>query len=113
MLRELFSSCAVLANEGFRNTERFSNDLNNVGNNVGNNLSNNLANNDDPTPAQKAIMAIIVVVIMITIVLFLGKYLWNNFGCKYITILKPVRNVFELLAIIILLDLVLPTRTVM
>ena len=89
MLRELFSSCATLAKESFTDkSERFTN--------VNSGLTN-------------AVMGLVVAVLVLAIVLFFGKYLWNRVGCKYISILKPVPSVIELLALIVLLDLVLPS----
>jgi hypothetical protein len=87
MLRELFSSCAAVAKENFGNQERFA----------------------DVKPRRTALVSLLIVVVILALVLIFGKYLWNNVACKYITIIKPVKNVIELLAIIVLLDLVLPS----
>jgi hypothetical protein len=91
MLRELFSSCAAVARESFGNQERFAN-------------VENKSSGD-------ALVALLIVIVLLALVLIFGKYLWNNVACKYITIIKPVKNVIELLAIIVLLDLVLPSCT--
>ena len=39
------------------------------------------------------------------ILLFLGKFLWNNYLTKMVTIVNPVESVFDLLALSILLNL--------
>ena len=45
--------------------------------------------------------------IQILILLF-GKYLWNNYLVKYVTIVKPVKSVVDLLAISLILALIFP-----
>jgi hypothetical protein len=47
-------------------------------------------------------------VVMFILVLLFGKYLWNNIAVKYVTILKPVPGVLELLGLMILVSLFLP-----
>jgi hypothetical protein len=42
---------------------------------------------------------------MLAIILFVGKFLWNNYLTKYITILKPVPGILELLVLVIAMDL--------
>ena len=39
------------------------------------------------------------------VLLLLGKYLWNNYLTKVVTIVKPVDSVLDLLALSILLNL--------
>lgn len=41
----------------------------------------------------------------LVILLFLGKYLWNNYLTKLVTVVNPVESVFDLLALSILLNL--------
>lgn len=43
--------------------------------------------------------AIIFYFVMLFIFFFIAKVLWNNVGCKYITILKPVNSVFDIICI--------------
>lgn len=92
MLTELFSACGAVA-ESFVSQETFG-DL-------------NVAN------AQKSmlnrVMIIVFFLVMLFIILFVGKFLWNNVACKYVTIIKPVPSVVELLALILIADLVLPS----
>jgi hypothetical protein len=95
MLREAFRSCAVIAKEAFANyghKETFANV--------------ELRNRNMMT----AVFTLVFVVLILLLILLFGKFLWNNVACKYITIIKPVPSVVELLAIIILLDLVLPNN---
>ena len=41
----------------------------------------------------------------LVILLFLGKFLWNNYLTKLVTVVNPVESVFDLLALSILLNL--------
>lgn len=90
MLRELFTSCATLAKETFSDqSETFENvKRHSVGD---------------------AFLTLVIVALFLFVILVFGKYLWNKVGCKYITVLKPVPSVVELLALVVLLDLVLPS----
>ena len=47
--------------------------------------------------------------VMFVLVLLFGKYLWNEVASKYITVLKPVPSVLELLGLMILVGLFFPT----
>lgn len=42
------------------------------------------------------------------LLLFFGKYLWNNYLVKYVTIVSPVKSIVDVLAISILLSLLIP-----
>lgn len=46
--------------------------------------------------------------VVFTLVLLFGTFLWNNIASKYITILKPVPGVLELLGIMVLTGLLFP-----
>jgi len=60
----------------------------------------------------QVLVMVTVYVLLLLVILLVGKLLWNDYACKYITILKPVPSVVELLAIILLLSLVLPKQCV-
>jgi hypothetical protein len=47
-------------------------------------------------------------IVVFVVVLLIGKYLWNEVGSKYITILKPIPSVVELLGIMVLAGLIFP-----
>lgn len=47
--------------------------------------------------------------VVFTLVLLFGTYLWNNVATKYITILKPVPGVLELLGLMVLTGLFFPS----
>jgi hypothetical protein len=46
-------------------------------------------------------------VLVLLLLLVFGKFLWNEFMVKYVTILKPIPSVIDLLAISLLLRLFL------
>ena len=41
------------------------------------------------------------------IVLLFAKFLWNNYACRFITVLKPVRSILDILALQVILAMVL------
>lgn len=41
-------------------------------------------------------------VFYLLIILVLGEYLWNNVLCKVVTVVKPIKNVWQLLGIMVL-----------
>lgn len=51
---------------------------------------------------------IIIVLIWLCLVLVLGKYLWNEYAVKCVTIINPLKSVWQLIGIIILVDLIYP-----
>ena len=48
---------------------------------------------------------ILAIVISQVLVLLIGKWLWNDFLSKYITVIKPVDSIWDLLAISIIITL--------
>lgn len=51
--------------------------------------------------------------LMLLLVLFVGKFLWNEVAVKLISGLKPCRSVIHILGLVILLDLLLPKNLVL
>lgn len=88
MLSQLYSACgsvvdSVTDNERFTNLQRRS--------------------------AGAVVLVVTLAVVVLFVLLFLVKYLWNNVACKYITIIKPVPSVLQLLGVILLIHMVLPS----
>jgi hypothetical protein len=52
-----------------------------------------------PSSTGEALSSLISLVIVYIILLLVGKFLWNEYLVKYITIVKPIPGVIELLAI--------------
>jgi len=48
------------------------------------------------------------VVIYICVVLFLGRYLWDEVLCKVVTFCKPMPSLLHLVGLLVLLDLLHP-----
>lgn len=53
------------------------------------------------------IAALVVALVWLLLVLCVGKWLWNEVGVKYIKILAPVSNVWEILGLSILAKLII------
>ena len=51
----------------------------------------------------------VAVVIWILIVLFVGKFLWNQVLCRTLTICKPIKTIWYILGLIILLEIIKPS----
>ena len=49
---------------------------------------------------------VLLLVIWVLVLLF-AKFLWNNYACRFITVLKPVRSILDILALQIILAMVL------
>tara|TARA_B100000927_G_scaffold282975_1_gene270216 strand:- start:1148 stop:1399 length:252 start_codon:yes stop_codon:yes gene_type:complete len=49
---------------------------------------------------------VLLLVIWVLVLLF-AKFLWNNYACRFITVLKPVRNILDILALQVVLAMVL------
>lgn len=53
------------------------------------------------------IILIIFAVVMHIILLIFGKFLWNNYVSTLFTVVKPVENIWQLLALSILVKLII------
>jgi len=53
-------------------------------------------------------VTLIVLVLYLVLLLLVGKWLWNNILCKVVTFCKPMPDVYTLLGLVVLLELVLP-----
>jgi hypothetical protein len=73
-----------------------------------------VTNNERFTDSKRRNAGVVFLILLLALVvlfalLFLVKFLWNKVGCKYITVLKPVPSVLELLGVLVLLHMVLPS----
>jgi len=57
---------------------------------------------------SKIIAALVTLIVWILILLLLSKFLWNEVLCKMVTFTKPVTSVFEIVGLVILLQLIKP-----
>jgi hypothetical protein len=69
----------------------------------------NSNNNNNVKPQNTNMLALLVMLIVyFVLVLLVGKYLWNECLCKVVTICKPINNVFTLLGVIFIIDMLHP-----
>lgn len=61
-----------------------------------------------PSPARLALVSFLTVVVIFTIMLFAGKYLWNNVAVNLFTVIKPVKSVWQLVGLALLVSLFAP-----
>ena len=61
-----------------------------------------------PTPARSALVSFLTVGIVFFIILFVGKWLWNNSLVPLISIAKPVKSVWQILGLAVLISLLSP-----
>ena len=72
------------------------------------NANNNTNNNNSNGRKPNMLVSLVVFTIYLILVLLVGKYLWNECLCKVITVCKPVQDIFTLLGVILLVDLIHP-----
>lgn len=65
-------------------------------------------NGVSPSPARMALVSFLAMLVILAILLFVGKYLWNNVLVDLISIAKPVKSVWQLLGLAILISLLHP-----
>ena len=88
--------------------ETFSNTVNSTEVNNVNNANNVNNNNNRVHKNSSMLVSLIVFTIYLVLILLVGKYLWNECLCKVITVCKPVQDIFTLLGVILLVDLIHP-----
>jgi hypothetical protein len=59
-------------------------------------------------PIRHAFISILTVVIILTVLLFTGKYLWNNVLHELIPAIKPAKSVWQILGLSVLIMLLFP-----
>jgi len=61
-----------------------------------------------PNPARLALISLLTILILFLALLFFGKWLWNNVLVDLTTIVKPVKSVWQLLGLAVLISLIHP-----
>tara|TARA_B100000242_G_C43044674_1_gene487525 strand:- start:1819 stop:2100 length:282 start_codon:yes stop_codon:yes gene_type:complete len=62
-------------------------------------------NFEDVKPsANEVVVAVVVLLVFVVVTLLIGKWLWNNVLCKYVTVVKPVDSVWTLLLVMVAID---------
>ncbi len=55
------------------------------------------------------VAALVVVIVWLAVLLLLSKWLWNEVLCKIVSFAKPVTSVFQILGLVVLLQIVHPS----
>jgi hypothetical protein len=66
------------------------------------------ANGVGPNPARLALVTLLTMLILFMALLFFGKWLWNTVLVDLTTIVKPVKSVWQLLGLAVLISLIHP-----
>lgn len=61
-----------------------------------------------PSPARNALVSFITLVLILIALLFIGKFLWNNVLVDLISIAKPVKSVWQIVGLAILISMLHP-----
>jgi hypothetical protein len=61
-----------------------------------------------PAPARVALVSFLTFVIVLAVLLFVGKFLWNRVLVEVVTIAKPIKSVWQLLGLAVLISLIHP-----
>jgi len=59
----------------------------------------------------KYIALLVTVLLWLVILLLVAKYLWNEVLCEMVTFTKEVKSVFQILGLVVLLNILCPTRS--
>lgn len=60
------------------------------------------------SPARAALVSLITVFIVLAILLFFGKYLWNNVLVSLVPGVRPAKSVWQILGLALLISLIHP-----
>lgn len=63
----------------------------------------------DSNTTAKYVAIFLALLLWLAILLVVAQYLWNEVLCKLTTIVKPVTSVFQILGLVILLQIVYPS----
>ncbi len=66
------------------------------------------ANGIAPSPARVALVSFLTFAVVFAIMLFAGKWLWNNVAVNLFTVVKPVKSVWQLVGLALLVSLFSP-----
>lgn len=67
---------------------------------------NFVENNEKSITYYQNIALIITFMITQILILLFGKFLWNNYLVRTVTIIKPIESIFEILALSLLFNLI-------
>jgi hypothetical protein len=64
--------------------------------------------NGQVSPARMAFVTFLTVLLLLAALLFFGKFLWNSVLHELVPVIKPVKSVWQILGIALLLSLLNP-----
>jgi len=59
-------------------------------------------------PARVALVSVLTAFVIFVVILFVGKYLWNNVLHELVPAIKPAKSVWQILGLAILISLMHP-----
>lgn len=59
--------------------------------------------------SQEHLKILIILSIWLVAILFVGMWLWNNVAVKVTSVLKPMTSIWQLLGLVVLIDLIHPS----
>ena len=62
----------------------------------------------DSVTTAKYVAIFLALLLWLAVLLVVAQYLWNEVLCKLTTIVKPVSSVFQILGLVILLEIIHP-----
>jgi hypothetical protein len=62
----------------------------------------------DVNKSTAFVISLVIIIVWILIVLFVGKWLWNEVLCEVVSFAKPVKSVFQILGLFLLLEIIAP-----
>jgi hypothetical protein len=62
----------------------------------------------DSNTTAKYVAIFLALLLWLAVLLVVAQYLWNEVLCKVTTIVKPVSSVFQILGVVILLEIMYP-----
>lgn len=71
-------------------------------------LSPNKEGFTDSNTTAKYVAIFLALLLWLAVLLVVAQYLWNEILCKVTTIVKPVSSVFQILGLVILLEIMYP-----
>lgn len=72
---------------------------------TGGNIETMKVNGVDNYSNYNLFVTFIVLILYIFLVLLIGRFLWNAVLCRLVTIVKPVESIWQILGLVILLNL--------
>jgi hypothetical protein len=73
------------------------------------NFSNTNDNNNGKYTNAQVVALTVVMILWFMLIILVSRYLWNECLCKVVTVCKPTNNLYVILGVILLLDILNPS----